>query len=643
MLAAPDRKSRFLGCGDIDVSFEFFPPKTAVMEETLWRAIRRLEPLHPNFISVTYGAGGSTRERTHATIERVLKETELKPAAHLTCVEATKPEIDETNRNQLEETSKTQVRYVPKLRMYPHALRDANAFYSPQKKAILFGYFAAKPADITLQMPGNLTFTCLSHDIIAHETTHAILDGLHRRYTEDTNPDVLAFHEAFADIIALFQHFTFPHVLKNQIAATRGNLAEQNLLGKLAQEFGIAIGNYSALRDAIGTFNKRTKEWKPIEPTGEEYRTIMEPHARGSILVSAVFEAFMNIYKNRVADLLRIATGGTGVLQQGELPTDLVNRLASEAAKASRHVLSMCIRALDFCPPVDINFGDFLRAIITADMEMVQDDDHEYRLAFIDAFRKRGIYPTGIKHLSVESLSYPVLDIKDLEQYFTGLVRYLRKYRNEIIDSRTRKEIFAINKKYVVGQFDTKTFILDGLHSRLSGKFEGNIGFEKLSGMMFSRGSKPLGILMSESYKGGWPSFWVNTLHLASRVGPNGNQSNQIIVSLTQKAHVQIVEDRKGGLLIKPDEKGKGFTFNGGCTLIFDLDTLDLKYAISKPILDIDALSENIHRINRSRCLAIYKYQKGAMVDQSQFQAYFGMDRQNSFTEPFHFLHTLNQ
>ncbi|HEY8276978.1 MAG TPA: methylenetetrahydrofolate reductase [NAD(P)H] [Methyloceanibacter sp.] len=95
MLAAPDRKSRFLGCGDIDVSFEFFPPKTAVMEETLWRAIRRLEPLHPNFISVTYGAGGSTRERTHATIERVLKETELKPAAHLTCVEATKPEIDE--------------------------------------------------------------------------------------------------------------------------------------------------------------------------------------------------------------------------------------------------------------------------------------------------------------------------------------------------------------------------------------------------------------------------------------------------------------------------------------------------------------------------------------------------------------------
>src|SRR5512135_1505629 len=79
MLTSPDRKSRFLGSGDTDVSFEFFPPKTAAMEETLWRAIRRLEPLHPNFVSVTYGAGGSTRERTHATVARVLKETCLTP------------------------------------------------------------------------------------------------------------------------------------------------------------------------------------------------------------------------------------------------------------------------------------------------------------------------------------------------------------------------------------------------------------------------------------------------------------------------------------------------------------------------------------------------------------------------------------
>jgi methylenetetrahydrofolate reductase (NADPH) len=79
----------------LKVSFEFFPPRTAEMEEQLWRAIRRLEPLAPAFVSVTYGAGGSTRERTHATVERIVEETTLTPAAHLTCVAAPREEIRE--------------------------------------------------------------------------------------------------------------------------------------------------------------------------------------------------------------------------------------------------------------------------------------------------------------------------------------------------------------------------------------------------------------------------------------------------------------------------------------------------------------------------------------------------------------------
>ena len=99
MLASTEPKSRILGRGDIDVSFEFFPPKTAAMEETLWRSIRRLEPLRPRYVSVTYGAGGSTRERTHATVARMLRETTLKPAAHLTCVAATKAELDDVIRD----------------------------------------------------------------------------------------------------------------------------------------------------------------------------------------------------------------------------------------------------------------------------------------------------------------------------------------------------------------------------------------------------------------------------------------------------------------------------------------------------------------------------------------------------------------
>src|ERR1700704_1785893 len=94
-----ERKVRLVGSGDIDVSFEFFPPKTEKMEAVLWGAVERLAPLRPEFVSVTYGAGGSTRERTHATVARILHETELKPAAHLTCVAATKEEVDAVARD----------------------------------------------------------------------------------------------------------------------------------------------------------------------------------------------------------------------------------------------------------------------------------------------------------------------------------------------------------------------------------------------------------------------------------------------------------------------------------------------------------------------------------------------------------------
>ncbi|HEX3429645.1 MAG TPA: methylenetetrahydrofolate reductase [NAD(P)H] [Rhizomicrobium sp.] len=84
--------------GSLSVSFEFFPPRNASMEEQLWLAIRRLEPLGPSFVSVTYGAGGSTRDRTHATVKRIVEETRLVPAAHLTCVAAAREEVDDVVR-----------------------------------------------------------------------------------------------------------------------------------------------------------------------------------------------------------------------------------------------------------------------------------------------------------------------------------------------------------------------------------------------------------------------------------------------------------------------------------------------------------------------------------------------------------------
>ena len=109
------------------------------------------------------------------------------------------------------------------------------------------------------------------------------------------------------------------------------------------------------------------------------------PHGRGAILVAAVFDAFLAIYRTRTADLLRLSTGGTGVLAAGAIHPDLVHRLAGEAAKAAGHVLNMCIRALDYIPPIDITFGEYLRGIITADFDLVEDDRYNYRVAFVEA------------------------------------------------------------------------------------------------------------------------------------------------------------------------------------------------------------------------------------------------------------------
>ena len=112
---APIARSLAAGGQNLKVSFEFFPPKTEEMETTLWESIRRLAPLNPEFVSVTYGAGGSTRERTHRTVKRILDETHLKPAAHLTCVDASREEVDEVIRAYWE----AGVRHIVSLRGDP--------------------------------------------------------------------------------------------------------------------------------------------------------------------------------------------------------------------------------------------------------------------------------------------------------------------------------------------------------------------------------------------------------------------------------------------------------------------------------------------------------------------------------------------
>jgi methylenetetrahydrofolate reductase (NADPH) len=113
----------------VRVSFEFFPPKTDEAEANLWKAVRRLEPLNPAFVSVTYGAGGSTRERTHRTVQRMLAETTLKPAAHLTCVEASRDEVDQV----LADYKAIGVDHIVALRGDPPGASGIGGAYQPRK------------------------------------------------------------------------------------------------------------------------------------------------------------------------------------------------------------------------------------------------------------------------------------------------------------------------------------------------------------------------------------------------------------------------------------------------------------------------------------------------------------------------------
>ena len=135
--------------GDIQVSFEFFPPKTEAMADTLWSSIQTLAPLNPRFVSVTYGAGGSTRERTHATVERIVQETGLTPAAHLTCVGAPRIEVDAIARDYWD----LGVRHIVALRGDPP---EAGTKYQPHPEGyrdavdLVEGLKAVAPFDISV-------------------------------------------------------------------------------------------------------------------------------------------------------------------------------------------------------------------------------------------------------------------------------------------------------------------------------------------------------------------------------------------------------------------------------------------------------------------------------------------------------------
>lgn len=424
------------------------------------------------------------------------------------------------------------------LRIFPHAMQEANAYYDPRMRALLFGYFSASETESGDNLPGQTVFTCLSYDIVAHETTHALVDGLRDAFMDPSGPDTPAFHEAFADIVALFQHFSQKEALVETIRRTGGRiyasaiapetkpndegaliqteLPGSNPLVDLAKQFGEAMGTRKALRSALGT-----------RPNSRELERLFEPHDRGAILVAAVFDAFFSIYTRRIQDLFRIAGVGRNI-DGAELNSDLVARLAKEAAKTAEQFLTICIRALDYCVPVGITFGEFLRALITADYDLVPDDPLGFRKAFIDAFRSRGIRPEKVHSYSEESLRWSGPDNDEIR--CEDLNRSVRHQLDQNTFLKVRRE--NAQKLHAFGRKYADVFGLD----------------PKLN-------------------------IQPHSFHPIQRVGPDGQLEFEMVAELFQQRMERL----------DPDDPRSMMTVRGGATLLFNEDGT-VRYAVRKSL-----------------------------------------------------------
>lgn len=269
----------------------------------------------------------------------------------------------------------------------PHAFSEANAFYSEEDRALMFGYFPSAKT-------GSPVFTCLSHDIVAHEATHAILDGLRDGFTNPSTPDQAAFHEGFSDVVALLSVFSLKEIVTAALvgprklpargksirlipkaAVTRKALENSLLLG-LGEQFG------SEMEGARADSLRRSVKLKPDAQILQSAE-FQEEHDRGEVFAAAMMHAFLSMWVHRIQAL--------GTFGAGKYNLDAV---VEEGAKAAENLLTMAIRALDYCPPVDLSFGDYLAAMLTADAETVPDDSrYAYRDVLHACFASYGITP----------------------------------------------------------------------------------------------------------------------------------------------------------------------------------------------------------------------------------------------------------
>ena len=284
------------------------------------------------------------------------------------------------------------------------------------------------------------------------------------------------------------------------------------MLSDLARQFGQSLHNGRALRRALDRSDPKIK--RPDDPTSDEddapplrqYDDAQEPHERGAILVAAVFEAFVAIYQRRTDDLMRLASGGTGVLRPGAIPTDLVDRLANTAADTAQRVLTICMRALDYMAPIDPTFGDYLRAVVTSDADLAPDHGVGYRVAFAEAFNARGIYPPDIFSVGPDALCWQP---PDGSVQRSGLGDFVRALDLETYSQSNRRLAFQAAKANAAG-------LHNWLAANLDAATAASIGLD------FS------------VVKDGRPLFEVHSVRPARRITAEGESRNDVVAILTQ-------------------------------------------------------------------------------------------------------------
>jgi hypothetical protein len=250
------------------------------------------------------------------------------------------------------------------LKVAPHGMFDANAFYSPTEEGLVFGYFKG--------LSGEPVFTALSHDVVVHETTHALLDALRERYMIPSNPDQAAFHEGFADVIALLSVFALPEVVAHLLEPPSGETSRARTIARdkvlppaLRQSalFGLADQMGQELGGLRGSALRRSAELE-ANPNILDDPDFAEAHRRGEVFVAAVMRAFIDAWSKRILD--------TGVDGQKTFPLASV---VEEGADVADTLATLWIRALDYMPPVHLTFRDALTAALTSDTQVRPNDE----------------------------------------------------------------------------------------------------------------------------------------------------------------------------------------------------------------------------------------------------------------------------